>query len=102
MGALRLAPVEAFARYRFQVLHDLERGSQTLSRLESQTLSAIRHGAKSLVARRVVYAGNDKIVDPIDFCDDPPAFIIQDISHTSVCKPRSDFRDPLDHLLACL
>ena len=102
MGALRLAPVEAFARYRFQVLHDLERSSQTLSRLEKQTLSAIQQGAKSLIARRVVYAGNDKIVDPVDFCDDPPAFFIQDVSHTSVCKPRSDFRDPLDHLLACL
>jgi hypothetical protein len=49
---------------------------------------------KSLVARRLVYAGDDKIVDPIDFCDDPPAFAIQDVSHTSVCKPRSDLEIP--------
>jgi pimeloyl-ACP methyl ester carboxylesterase len=92
MGALKLAPVEAFARYKFQVLHDLERSSKTLRDLESHTRSAILQGAKNLIARRVIYAGNDKIVDPIDFCDDPPPEFIHKVSHTGVCKPRSDFK----------
>jgi pimeloyl-ACP methyl ester carboxylesterase len=102
MGALRLAPVEALARYRFQVLNDLDRGSATLLDLKSRTEKAIRQGAKNLIARRVIHAGNDKVVYPIDFCDDPPGYVIQGVSHTEVCKPRANFRDPLQHLLDCL
>jgi pimeloyl-ACP methyl ester carboxylesterase len=102
MGALRLAPIEALARFKYQVLHDLERKSQTLTQLEAQTSTAIKRGARNLIARRIVYAGNDKIVDPVDFCDDPAAEFIHRVTHTGVCKPRVDFNDPLHHVLACL
>jgi pimeloyl-ACP methyl ester carboxylesterase len=102
MGVLRLAPVEALARYRFQVLQDLEERSQTLQDLRARTEKAIARGGTHLIAKRVVYAGDDKIVNPLDFCSDPAAEFIQGASHTSVCKPRADFRDPLVHLLSSL
>jgi pimeloyl-ACP methyl ester carboxylesterase len=100
MGALRLAPVEAFARYRFQALRDLEENCQTLTQLSEQTRKAIRAGAKNLIAKRVVHAGQDRIVNVSDFCDDPPPEFIHDASHSSVCKPRAQFLAPLDHVLA--
>jgi pimeloyl-ACP methyl ester carboxylesterase len=65
MGVLRLAPVEALARFRFQVLHDLEENCQTLTELANQTRATIRRGARNLIARRVIYAGQDKVVNPI-------------------------------------
>jgi hypothetical protein len=102
LGALRLVPVEALVRYRFQVLQDLERKCSTLTELEQQTRIAIDRGCKNLIARRVIYAGQDTVVDPIDFCDDPAPEFIQLTSHTSVCKPRVDFSDPLMHVLACI
>jgi pimeloyl-ACP methyl ester carboxylesterase len=102
MGVLKLAPVEAIARFQFQVLHDLDRASPTLAQLAKQTREAILGGAKNLVARRVVYAGDDKVVDPIDFCDDPPPEFIHKVSHTAVCKPRVDFGAPMKHVLDCL
>jgi pimeloyl-ACP methyl ester carboxylesterase len=102
MGVLRLAPVEALARYRFQVLHDLDEQSLTLTQLQTNTGLAIKRGAKHLNAKRVIYGGLDKIVNPHDFCEDPPAQFIQDATHTSVCKPKTGFREPLVQLLAAI
>lgn len=99
MGAFRLVPVEALARYKFQVLHDLDESSPTLKRLRTQTKAAIAKGGKHLIARRVVYAGGDTVVNPYDFCQDPSAEFIQNASHTSVCKPSQSFVEPLVHLL---
>jgi pimeloyl-ACP methyl ester carboxylesterase len=102
MGALRLAPVEALARFRFQVLNDLDENSQTLKDLADRTRKALRKGAKHLVAIRVVHAGDDKIVNYVDFCEDPPAEFIHGVSHTGVCKPRPDFREPLLQVLSSI
>jgi pimeloyl-ACP methyl ester carboxylesterase len=102
MGALRLAPLEALARYRFQSLFDLDEKSQTLIQLAEQTKKAIRAGAKTLIAARVVHAGDEKIVNPADFCDDPPPEFIYGVDHIRICKPHRQFLAPLDHLLAVL
>jgi len=99
MGFLRLAPVEALARYRFQVLHDLGEDCLTLRNLADQTRKALAKGGKHLKAKHVVYAGDDKIVNPVDFCDDPTPEFIHGASHTGVCKPGDDFREPLIQLL---
>jgi pimeloyl-ACP methyl ester carboxylesterase len=102
MGVLRMVPVEAFARYQFQVLHDLEENCQTLAQLAAQTRKAIEGGARNLIAERIIYAGQDKVVNPATFCEDPVPDFIHGASHTGVCKPRNDFSDPLQYVLASL
>jgi hypothetical protein len=50
----------------------------------------------------VVLAEYEDIVENLQFADDPPPIAIPNTKHTSVCKPRSNFPDPLDHLETCL
>lgn len=99
IGALRLLPIEALVRYRMPVLHDLAEDSRTLTMLAANTQKALAQGASYLEARYVVHAELDNIVHPYDFCDDPSAEFIQNTTHVTVCKPRADFRDAVQHLL---
>lgn len=87
----------AVAKYRYQVLQDLEPNSQMLTHLAAE-VQRLLPAAPNLKAR-IVLAANDKVVSPVPFAGDyqPPAFIPQR-SHTQVCKPSSNFLDPL-HLL---
>jgi hypothetical protein len=50
----------------------------------------------------VIIAEYEKIVRNLTFGDDPPPATIAGATHTSVCKPRMDFRKPLDFLEQCL
>jgi alpha-beta hydrolase superfamily lysophospholipase len=63
LGVLRLAPAEALARFRYQVLQDLGENSQPLVDLAEKTRKALTKGAQHLIAKRVVHAGQDKIVN---------------------------------------
>jgi hypothetical protein len=55
-----------------------------------------------LLAHTVVIAEYDRIVTNDSFGDDPPPITIPDTEHVSVCKPRFDFRSPLELLEQCL
>ena len=102
MGVVRFFPVEALFRYHFQVLQDLGEDCQTLTQLAELTRRAIKRGARNLIAKRVIHAGQDKVVSPATFCSDPVPGFIHGVSHSAVCKPRNDFVEPLKHLLASL
>ena len=93
--------VPALVKVRYQVLQDLEPGSQMLQHLRDEVQQALP--AAPNLAARVILAGNDKVVSPVPFAGDvqPPGYI-PDCSHTEVCKPTAAFRVPLQILESML
>jgi hypothetical protein len=93
----------ALARFESPLIDQLKPDSADLRRLLEETERAREGGANPhLVARRVVIAEYEKIVRNESFGEDPPPETIPDTTHMSVCKPRQDFRRPLEHLEQCL
>lgn len=93
----------SFARFESPLIDQLKPDSKDLAGLAIETEKALEQGGnRHLVALRVVIAEFEKIVRNETFCDDPPPETIPDTTHTSVCKPRQDFRSPLEHLEVCL
>ena len=91
------------ARFESPLIDQLKPGSQALKKLLEETEMATKDGANiHLVARRVVIAEYEKIVQNESFGNDPPPETIPETTHTSVCKPRRDFLQPLILLEACL
>lgn len=81
----------------FQTLLDVEPGCQTLRYLFTETQRMLAgNAAPTLVAKKVILAENDIVIDPTPFCGDPPAEQIPGKRHKNVCKPRPDFLEPVD------
>jgi pimeloyl-ACP methyl ester carboxylesterase len=90
-------------RFHSPLIDELKSGSQSLTDLLEETMVATKRGAnKHLVATKVVIAEYEKIVQNRTFGRDPPPLAIPESTHTSICKPRSDFLRPLDILESCL
>jgi hypothetical protein len=79
------------AQYQSPLIAELTPGSTVLSDLDKDTRSALvsAPGASHLVARKVLWAGKEKVVINADFAVDPMATLMNDRDHFSVCKPRS-------------
>ena len=98
-----LLPLPPVLRFRFQVLQDLETGSQTLTQLLSDTQAALARGNNpEHVALKVVLGSNDTVVSPNRFGQDPTPTVFAGRSHTKVCKPDPSFLDPITELVATL
>jgi pimeloyl-ACP methyl ester carboxylesterase len=92
-----------FARFESPLINQLTPGSTTLNALLAETKQACMGGANPhLLAHTVVIAEYDRIVMNDSFGDDPPPITIPDTEHINVCKPRFDFRRPLELLEQCL
>jgi pimeloyl-ACP methyl ester carboxylesterase len=93
----------SLARLESPLIDQLKPDSRDLNNLIEETEGACKGGANiHLVARKVCIAEYEKIVRNETFGIDPPAYTISNTTHTSVCKPRSDFRAPIIHLEECL
>lgn len=91
------------ARFVSPLIDELKPDSRALKSLLEDTATATKGGANPhLIAKKVVIAQYEKIVENGTFGDDPPPDAIPGTTHTSVCKPRKDFLDPLTLLEACL
>lgn len=87
---------QGFARFASPLIDQLAPDSDELKALLNETLSACVNGRNGhLIARMVVIAEYEKIVTNQTFGNDPPGVAIPDTSHTSVCKPKTGFLDPL-------
>lgn len=97
LGALHVAAMPvAKILTSYTVLNDLEPDCRFLADLRSDTEKALQKGAATLAARHVATAAKDAVVAHLDFVfEDAPVSPIP-ASHTSVCKPRDDFRTPID------
>jgi hypothetical protein len=89
-------------RFQSPLIDALRHDSPTLTKLTDDTHAAIAAGNRHLIAAKVVLAHYERIVDNEPFCEDPPPVSIPDTTHTSVCKPNVNFRDPLTQLEECL
>jgi alpha-beta hydrolase superfamily lysophospholipase len=92
------------AQYKLPLLTDLQKGSVVLTRLEQDTrraLDAAPDQRSHLVPDSVIWANDDLVVINAPFCDDPLEKPWEG-NHTSICKPTSSFRDPVEAVLAAL
>tara|TARA_R110001632_G_scaffold83411_1_gene184642 strand:- start:3046 stop:3840 length:795 start_codon:yes stop_codon:yes gene_type:complete len=72
------------------VLDDLRPNSQTISNLIADSQNYLNQNQGNFtIAHRVVWANNEKVVHNDAFCNDPVATLIDNKSHTAVCKPKS-------------
>jgi pimeloyl-ACP methyl ester carboxylesterase len=93
----------ALAQWFSPLIADLRPGSPVLTALLNDTLRETQGGANPhLNARRVVLAEYEDIVENLQFGNDPPPVAVPGTKHTTVCKPRSDFADPIQLLESCL
>jgi alpha-beta hydrolase superfamily lysophospholipase len=99
---LKIPLIGSVATLFFKTLSDLKGDSPLLKSLKEQTSAAISSGAQHLVAKNVVFARNDPIVETVRFCVDPPPDFIENKTHFSVCQPDVDFLDPLQYIEGAL
>jgi len=101
LGPFTLALVPPALKFFCPSLRDLEPGSNTLSLLQSDTTAALASGGSTrhLIAEAVIHGQKDKIVNQSPFCSDPPLTRFDGKGHLEVCKPRTDYRDPITVLL---
>lgn len=77
--------------------------SDLLEKLQQSTLDLCTAGQNGhLVARKVIWAERENVVLNEDFGNDPLGQAIRGTTHTSVCKPKAGFREPLTCLEECL
>ena len=87
----------AGARFQSPLIDQLKSGSKHLTDLLKETHFYTKQGRnKHLLAKLVVIAEYEKIVDNSAFANDPAPVTIRDTTHTSICKPSRSFRQPLE------
>jgi len=95
--------ITAYFRFNSPLIDELKEGSAHLLALREKTIAAIEAGDSSyLIAKQVVFADRDAIVTNLPFGQDPPPVTFVGSTHCSVCKPNSNFLDPIDILSKAL
>ncbi|WP_026994885.1 alpha/beta hydrolase [Flectobacillus major] len=85
------------------VLDDLQPTSQTILNLIADTQSYLNQNkGQFTIAHKVVWANDEIVVHNEPFCSDPVAILINNKSHTSVCKPKADYLDPYQIVINAL
>ncbi|MBX3252720.1 MAG: hypothetical protein KF862_01165 [Chitinophagaceae bacterium] len=85
------------------VLDDLRPNSQTIQNLITDSQGHLNQNAGQFtIAHEVVWANNEIVVHNDQFCNDPVATLIDNKSHTSVCKPKATFLDPYNIVVNAL
>jgi pimeloyl-ACP methyl ester carboxylesterase len=85
------------------LIRQLQADSTEIKELLADTLKARENKANPhLRAYRVFIAQYEKIIGNCRFADDPPPDAIPGTNHISICKPRIDFRAPLERLEECI
>jgi hypothetical protein len=85
------------------VLDDLRPNSQTILNLIADSQVYLnKNTGQFTIAHEVVWANNEIVVHNDQFCNDPVATLIDNKSHTSVCKPKATFLDPYNIVISAL
>lgn len=85
----------------YQALLDVEENCQTLKHLRCGTRDMLtNNAAPTLVAKKVILAENDIVINSTQFCGDPPAELIRGKRHKNVCKPSPNFSEPVNTVLS--
>jgi pimeloyl-ACP methyl ester carboxylesterase len=87
----------------FPVLDDLRPDSQTIQNLIADSQAYLnQNSGQFTIAHEVVWANNEVVVHNDQFCNDPVATLIDNKSHTSVCKPKATYLDPYNIVINAL
>mgnify|MGYP002784997305 CR=1 FL=1 len=80
------------------VFDDLRPESQTIQNLIQETEQLLQNNQGDFtIAHKVVWANNEIVVHNERFCQDPIAILIDNKTHTKVCKPNNpNFLQPFD------
>jgi pimeloyl-ACP methyl ester carboxylesterase len=90
-------------KYVSPLISQLKPGSTELQQLLADTVKARENNANPhLRAKRVFIAQYEKIIGNSRFADDPPPDAIPGANHITICKPRNDFRLPMERLEECV
>ena len=100
IGLLR--PFAAGAKFATPLIRQLETDSTELKRLAQEARRALKNGHQCVVPVTVFIADYERIVKNLPLDIDPPAKTIRGTTHTSICKPKPDFRAPLTAVLKAL
>lgn len=88
---------------RIPVLDDLRPTSQAILNLIADSQVYLNQNiGEFTIAHKVIWANNEIVVHNDQFCNDPVATLIDNKSHTSVCKPRPDYLDPYQIVINAL
>lgn len=95
-----LAALGGLVRFASPLIDQLRPDSAHLAQLRTLTSEALQApGNEHLIAKRVLIAQHERVVSNTTFCSDPEPTSIRGTTHSTVCKPRRDFLDPVRHLL---
>ncbi len=92
--------VGIFAKFKYPILNDLDSEADgILNDIKVKTQELQNHGEGEFSkAKLVVYAKGDKVVRNIPYLNDAPPKVIEGKIHTSVCKPKDEYVNPVDLL----
>ncbi|MBI5430657.1 MAG: hypothetical protein HY938_09415 [Nitrosomonadales bacterium] len=100
-----LSPVFSnFISWKAQTLSEIKENSATLKSLEKRTnVSLLTRRQKSLslrhlIADKVIFGASEDVVQTPPFCEDPPLDVVPNKGHQDICKPTSNFLDPVSFL----
>jgi pimeloyl-ACP methyl ester carboxylesterase len=90
--------IKTALRYVSPLVDEVEPSSESIRRLQQDSSDAIKDGAKYLIANKVILAEMEHVIDNQRFVQDPVPIPIPGTTHTTVCKPRPDFTQPIDEV----
>lgn len=90
--------IGVFAKFKYPILKDLDPNDKgILESIKNHTSQLQNEGKANYTrAKLVVFAKGDKVVKSFPYLNDIPPKIIPNVSHTGVCKPKSDYMNPID------
>lgn len=90
--------------WRIPVLNDLSPGATALTDLERDTNAVVASGVNQniAIASEIIWADNERVVIPGNFCNDPDPQPGPGQNHMSVCKPTLGYPQPLRRVAAAL
>lgn len=90
-------------RHASPLMDEVAPGSLSIVELQADIAREVATGATHLLATRVVIAEVDRVVSNLKLHDlDPVPVVVPGSTHTSVCKPRPGFLQPLTEVEAVL
>jgi len=88
--------------WKAQTLSEVKEDSKTLKYIEAQTCKSIQSRRQKslavghLIADKVIFGTLEDVVLTPPFCEDPPLETVNGKGHQDICKPTSDYLDPLE------
>jgi pimeloyl-ACP methyl ester carboxylesterase len=101
-GSSILGSVYAFMLFRMPVLQDLEPGCPFLEELRDEYLDHMSVPPNAPLLAKVIIGSKDNVVELLDFHPAERLQRSEGQTHTSVCKPRNSFLDPIEAVMEAL